>query len=525
MDRKTAINLIAIIMKYILLLFGFTILTSCASIQFTPQSKRITERFFPDADTVANVTPALKKKHGFTNYEELLVFLNDLESNRSEWVKLSYIGESQKGVQIPMLKISNPLAQGEKLKVWLQAGLHGNEPASTEGLLYLLHELINNPKHTYLFDKLEIAAIPMANIDGYLKNSRYAKNGLDLNRDQTKLMAPESVFLKQEFSNFNAQVALDFHEYNAYRKDFAKLSSFGIIGSYDVMFLTSGNLNVPVNLRLLTDSLFVGNAKKLLKRNALTNHQYVSTTKQKGEIQFNQGSNNARSSATSYALTNAISSIIEVRGVNLKKTSFKRRIATTYLVGLSYLETAYLNDNLVRNTIKDAMLPKESISVTSNKTVYDGSLEVIDVDKEELITLNATIRDAGQMNPLLTRNRPHAYLIHKDQSYLVEKLKILGVEVQQLKSETLYDVNSYRVTNYRQANARYEEMKLQDVKTVLEDKSMTFPVGTYIIYTNQKNAPILTEVLEPEAPNSFVSFGVLKTDLNQELPIYRLPKN
>jgi hypothetical protein len=58
----------------------------------------------------------------------------------------------------------------------------------------------------------------------------------------------------------------------------------------------------------------------------------------------------------------------------------------------------------------------------------------------------------------------------------------------------------------------------------LENKSITFSKGTFIIYTNQKNAPLLAEVLEPEAPNSFVSFGVLETSLNEELPIYRLPK-
>ncbi|GIR50283.1 MAG: hypothetical protein CM15mP59_0250 [Flavobacteriaceae bacterium] len=26
-----------------------------------------------------------------------------------------------------------------KIKVWFQAGLHGNESASTEGMLYLIH--------------------------------------------------------------------------------------------------------------------------------------------------------------------------------------------------------------------------------------------------------------------------------------------------------------------------------------------------------------------------------------------------
>jgi hypothetical protein len=48
-----------------------------------------------------------------------------------------------------------------------------------------------------------------------------------------------------------------------------------------------------------------------------------------------------------------------------------------------------------------------------------------------------------------------------------------------------------------------------------------FPLGSFIIYMNQPKSNLAIEVLEPEAPNSFVSFSVLQTAINQELPIYR----
>jgi hypothetical protein len=65
-------------------------------------------------------------------------------------------------------------------------------------------------------------------------------------------------------------------------------------------------------------------------------------------------------------------------------------------------------------------------------------------------------------------------------------------------------------------------MNLQEVKTEISTKEILFPKGSFKINTNQKNARLLFEVLEPEMPNSFVSFGVLKTALDQEIPIYRL---
>jgi hypothetical protein len=241
--------------------------------QLNPQSKKVTRTFFPEYDALENVTPALQKKKGYTDYKELMVFLTNLVAKYPDLIQLSFIGESQKGKQIPLVRLTAPNSK-EKIKVWMQGGLHGNEAASTEGMLYLLHQLLNNAKYTELLNSIDLAIVPMANIDGYEKQNRYAANGLDLNRDQTKLMAPESISLKQAFSDFNAEVALDFHEYRPYRKDFAQLGAFGITSRYDAMFLYSGNLNVPKNIRTLTDTLFVKNARNVLDLNTFKHHDY-----------------------------------------------------------------------------------------------------------------------------------------------------------------------------------------------------------------------------------------------------------
>jgi len=492
--------------------------------QLNPQSKKITERYFSDADSLENVTPALQKKRGFTDYEELTAFLNNLKNTHANRVSISFIGETQKGYQIPLIKLTNPDSKSKKIKVWMQGGLHGNEPASTEGLLYLLYKILNENSFSYLLDNIELAVVPMANIDGYLKDSRYAANGLDLNRDQTKLMAPESIVLKQAFTDFEPQVGVDFHEYNSYRRDFSKMGSFGVAALYDIMFLYSGNLNVPKNLRTLTDSLFVENARKTLTKNGLSYHDYMSTADYLGDIQFNLGSIHARSSATSYALTNTISSLIEVRGVNLGKTSFKRRMATTFLIGMSYLKSAYNNQDLVKNEIEKAQKIEAESVVTSKRKVYKDTIQVIDLDTNDFMAMEITVRDALQSSPKLVRPKPEAYLLDSSQAELIKKMNVLGIKTEMLNEDTSYDVDSYRVTVYEKNEQPFEKMMRQTVETELIKKTILFPKGTYIISTQQKNAPMITEVLEPEAPNSFVSFGVLETELNNELPIYRLSK-
>lgn len=346
-------------------------------------------------------------------------------------------------------------------------------------------------------------------------------NGLDLNRDQTKLMAPESVSLKQAFSDFKAHVALDFHEYNAYRRDFAKLASFGITSAYDVMFLYSNNLNVPENILKVIDTCFVDEARNSMDKQQLRHHDYISTRHDCGEIHFSQGSTNARSSATSYALASTISALIEVRGVNLGRTSFKRRINTTFLVGLSFLETSYKNVDLIHKHIEIATQSKQDVVVTTSTKSTVDTIEVIDMDKFELIRLHITLRDAKNVQAKLTRPKPDAYVLSHEQPELAQKLRVLGLDVQVLDADREMEVEVYRVSSYKRDSEVYEKMNMQTVETTLTKKTVRFPKGTFIISTNQKNKGLLYEVIEPEAPNSFVGFGVLRTALNQELPIYR----
>lgn len=496
---------------------------SCEA-QLNPQSKKITEKYFPDP-TVEISTPAFNKKKGFTTYEEMMAYLNALQGNHSEEMTISFIGQSQKGKDIPQVLLSRKSGDENKLKVWIQGGLHGDEPASTEGVLFFLDKLLNSAEHSYLLDKLEIAIVPMANIDGFEKQNRYAANGLDLNRDQTKLMAQESIALKKAFSEFSASVALDFHEYRAFRRDFTQLSNYGVTNGYDVMFLYSGNLNVPKDLRLFTKSTFVEPATRVLDQNNLTHHDYFSESKVMGAIQFTQGSTNARSSATSYALTNAVSSLIEIRGVGIGKTSFKRRVYSTFLVAESYLKSAYDNKEAVEQVVANAIKAKDEAVVKSEREKSQRKITMIDIETNDKIDIDATVKDAWSSTAILTRPRPNAYLILPGQQPIIDRLQVLGLKVKKLEKGKTIEVETYTISEYQKDAEKYEGVNKQEVKTEVKVSSKAFPEGTWIVYLDQPKANLAIEVLEPEAPNSFVSFDVLETELGMELPIYRYMKN
>ena len=144
------------------------------------------------------------------------------------------------------------------------------------------------------------------------------------------------------------------------------------------------------------------------------------------------------------------------------------------------------------------------------------------MEKNEAVNINVKFRDALKSKPDLVRKKPYAYLIKINNNNLVEKLKILGVEVHKLISDEKLKVDQYLVNDFHKVEKKYEKASLQRVSTILETKEVEFSKGTSVIFSNQKNSNLLFEVIEPEAPNSFVSWGVLKTRLNETLPIYRI---
>lgn len=488
-----------------------------------PQPKELTQKYFPNPD-VNIKTPAFQKDKGFTKYDEMMAYLKPMIENNSQIAKLTFIGESQKGLKVPMILLSKNDGNDEKIKVWLQAGIHGNEPASTEGILWLIHQFFNTDDYKYLLDRLVITIVPMANVDGYNIQLRDAINGLDLNRDQTKLNIKESQFLKQSFSDFNPDVAVDFHEYRPFRRDFVHYGEYGVTNPNDVMFLYSGNLNVPKNLRDFTENIFVNQAKNTLENNDLSTFNYFSSSDCQGYTCFNMGSINARASASSYALANTISTLIEVRGIGLERTSFKRRTMATFWTAKSYLETAYQNHNQVKAEIEKAVDSKHDVVPKSGRSVSNFDMPMIDLASNEIIKLDIILRNALKSQPTLSRKRPTAYILRPDAKAAVERLKILGLEVDKLQNAQSIEVENYTIIDYYRDPHKYEGVHRQEIETEVNTITEEFPAGSFVVYLDQRKANLAVVTLEPEAPNSFISFDVLRTGLGQELPYYRYMK-
>lgn len=489
--------------------------------QKNPQSDEITQRFFPEWEYPIS-TPAFAKKDGFTTHTEMMAWLDAILKKAQKRASMRIIGQSQKGKDIPLLLLTAPNGN-PKTKVWMQGGLHGDEAAGTEAMLYLIDRLVKDSSLTYLLNSLEIAIVPMANIDGYEAHNRFAADGQDLNRDQTRLKAPESVALKAAFSKFQPAVALDFHEYRPYRKEFRTFGKNGITTVHDAMFLYSGNLNVPKNLRDYTANTFVANARKVLDQNKLRHYHYFTTEKYGGHVGLNIGSVHARSSASNFALANTVSTLLEIRGIGLGRTSFKRRVKTAYLIALSYLETAVKEQENLKRVLAEAAKQQNKVVVISERKEYKDTVPVIDLSNNQEIKMEFSLHNALFSKATLTRSRPFAYIIDKSERRAAKCLKLLGLQLDSLEKDTELKVEAYKqsVLDEDEGSSEEEESGKAGPNASTETITRNFTKGCWIVYTNQERANLACEVLEPENPNGFVAMKVIKPKTGQLLPVYR----
>lgn len=493
------------------------------------QSEKMTEKFFPDPPFKIQ-TPTNQKPfdQGLCTYSEMMTFLTSKVKEHPASVHLEMLGKTPKGIEIPILYFGdgkNP----KKLKIWLQGGIHGNEPAGTEGLFMLINHLLETPEGAILLKKMDIAILPVANIDGYIAQKRTSADGYDLNRDQTKFADPMSPVIKSAFIKWNPEASFDFHEYTPLQKKGTEgILNGNSAGYYDVLFLPSGNLNVPECLRKISTDLFETNAEKALDEKGYSHNFYFTPSEKAGDVVLAKGGNNPRSSSTNYALANSISMLVEIRGIGLGRTSYARRTYCTFLVAKSMLETAAVNfkevKKAVRKAVKETIKRKNEIAVTADESLTSYPVKFIDTSTNEAVTLDMKVYDALLPVATLTRKRPVAYLLTPECKAEVAKMEILGIRVTNTDKPMTLSVESYTISSYMEEKIKWEDIYPVIVQSKLTSSMKSFPAGSFVVELDQKNANYAVILLEPEAENGFVNMAITKTALGNELPFYRLEK-
>ncbi len=147
------------------------------------------------------------------------------DAARCPLIRVVSVGKSAGGEKdLWLVRIAAPLKDtSATIKIFVLCRQHGDEPASTEAMLNLIHRLANgsDPLVRRSLNHVSLYLIPMVNPDGADANIRANAVGADLNRDWGVFHQPETRAAAKAAALIHPNVVVDAHnwdgsdEYNA----------------------------------------------------------------------------------------------------------------------------------------------------------------------------------------------------------------------------------------------------------------------------------------------------------------------
>ena len=492
------------------------------------QSKQpagVTASFYPDPK-FDRETPTLSKPYGsgLASVDEIKDYLQQLVVRSPGLAYMENIGVTKQGRTIPVLYLGTP--DKKKVRVWIQAALHGNEPAGAEAVCMLVRYLLCEKEGRELLNHIAVALVPIANVDGYAIQQRRSADGYDLNRDQSKLEDAVTLLLKQSYQQWNPDVALDIHEYTPLRREFNLLRGVPTANAADVLFLPTGHLNAPLALRTLSEELFRREAEVVLNSAGYASGFYFTPRVADGSLVLVKGAKSPQSSSTFQALTGAVSLFVEIRGIGLGPECYARRSECGFLVARQTLVTAAQHRASIKRKIEQArkrtLKATEPIYVTFTSDTVRHVVSFIDYEANELFKTELPTLDAMQVTPQLVRTRPKAYLLDALCTEAVCKLRALGVHIEQVTRVQKAKVERYKVTRLYRAEKEWEGIHPVNVETDVYEDNVELPIGSWLVPLAQPLGNLVATLLEPESVCGFVNFCVIPAEEGKGLFVREL---
>jgi hypothetical protein len=496
--------------------------------QFDPanqyrQSEAVKTRY-PDPP-VSYRTPGFRSgRTDFTTNEEMLDFVYKLQA-RAANLQVRVAGRSQEGRPIPLLVLSNSgftstidlvrLGRPVVLLVGLQ---HGNEPAGGEAMLVLAEELAVGRLRP-LLDRLTVLILPHNNPDGAHWFRRSPHGTVDINRDHVKVELPETAALHRVVNEFQPHVFVDAHEFSVAAR---WIDKFGVIQAQDLLLQHATHPAVPAALTGLAERVFLPALRRDIERAGYSHFWYYTTSYNMKDLRVSMGGTAPDIGRNFAGLQNAVSFLIETRGVGIGRDSFARRVHGHVVSLTTVLETAAGNARAVMQAVHDARAEavrrgrdpdsNDRIPVTLRSPIVRQTLAMLDPVSGEPRTIEVDWSDSLAVEPVLTRSRPFAYLLPAHMHSIAERLMRSGIDVRRLRTPASIEVERFEVTERRPSATFVEGLPLSSVSTEVTAVKRVFPAGTYAVVMAQPNAAVIAAALEPESPSSFVSFGLIPVD-------------
>lgn len=472
--------------------------------------------------------PELSDYRQTTHSEKAKQFIHDLQKKGAP-ISLQSIGKSAGGREILLAiasktNVTSPLEakRQNKLVIYLQANIHGGEVEGKEACLILLREIAQG-LHKEWLEKCVLLVVPIYNVDGNDALGEAARNrpsqngpdpvgirtnadGLDLNRDAIKAIAPETqAVLKHVYNKWDPDITFDLHTTNGTRHGFALTYSPPFNPNTDTKILNYVREKLLPNIR-----------QKMMNKYSKTVFDY-------GNLQ-----NGAWYSfeplgryVTNYiGLRNRIGILSEATSYR----AFKERIESTYEFVIETVNQLLNDESHIKSILNQA---DQRMSLVGEQQLLEFGVRFdFDTRGEDDVLLESTDLNNNQPSYSVNRMRifdrfksiknvtvPNGFLIPPEETETIELLLRHGIRVEQLQQEWQGPVTNYLITKMDKSDRPFQNRYLITVQVEPHMETTRVDKGHFLVRMQQPLAQLALTILEPESQESVCTWGFIKSDL------------
>jgi hypothetical protein len=463
----------------------------------------------------------------------------------SPFVKVLTIGTTPQGRDLFIVVVSkdkafSPAAAKATRKpiIFLQSCIHPGEVDGKEASEMLLRDIVVSRKFASWLDQAIIVSLPIFNADGHERlsaHNRINQDGpsqmgfrataerLNLNRDFTKADAPEMQAWLRFFTAWLPDFFIDNHVTDG--ADFQYDITIDVIESQEI-WPAVGQWVKTAYLPFLEDAMstdghVMGWYGGPVDRNDPS----------KG---FAKATYTPRYSHGYAAVQNRPALLVETHSLK----SFKTRSWAHYDVMRRSIEAVVRNPQALMDAVREADRAVAALAGTPTPVHLDGRLGQSESRPYTFKTLKMTSKESDlagapitvyEKEPINIETRllakvdttaaasvPAGYLVPAEWTTVIQRLELHGVKIERLTRPVNAEAESYHLFDVRFSPVPFEGRFGASFKTKLNNRKITVPAGTVWVPMNQRSARVALNILEPDAPDSLVRWGLMHAIFEQK---------
>ncbi|MFC1562232.1 M14 family zinc carboxypeptidase [candidate division KSB1 bacterium] len=438
-----------------------------------------------------------------TSYDEMMNFVGILQAETGRF-SIDTIAVTAEDRSVIMLHFDAPVEEerqpDEKLKVFLYAQQHGDEPSGKEAALQLARDIASDD-FGQILSSIDLYLVPQVNPDGSEKKQRNNANDIDLNRDHLLLTQPEVSGLHRAFRRIMPEVTLDIHEYGIAGEAW---TAAGMHKNFGSQMGALSNPNMSINLRTFAWNSVFPFIEQHLRLSGINFQRYLVAGDPSKRFRFSTTAlNDGRNSMGIY---NTLSFILEGRKNETVEGNIHERTGRQLETIKAFL--TFFSDNAVevkrlvereRAEIVQGTLRPEAPIVMDY--VKDPARPAVTVSVIDLASNQLADKRFENFYPLVRPSfsvlRPQGYAIPADLTDVVDVLRRHNINVNETEMDIRAAVEIYRITGVQLTER--EDKDALDVDVEVTRSVMPIQEGYYIVWCNQVQINLIVTLLEAQS--------------------------